>query len=259
MDVRPTVTCALRRALLASSFPAAEGMPDGVFGGVPAVLRLDNGFEVLVYVEGSYADTAFPQQALTPEQVEQFRAAKRALVDRLRDRAAVTRSARLRIRPMTESGVPQPVGVLPAEAAAWINQPTGTDQNQSRPTDLGVRDMRSPAGARPQPRGLFDRASRYREDSVNMERPQAPQGPRTNDVDTDERWRTISAGRGSPHHPPAQLPNFHPAHALTPAGVNRLDKFRPVGPTSPGPYLFHTKLRPSSAGNELVKRNTLIL
>ena len=61
--------------------------------------------ELLVYVNGVYADTAFPQDTATPEQLERFYEEKRRIVDQLRrDRARATRASRLRIRPMSGAG-----------------------------------------------------------------------------------------------------------------------------------------------------------
>lgn len=74
--------------------------------------------ELLVYRNGEYFDTAFPQGTATPEQIEEHRAQKRRVIAKARrDRAAATRSMRLRIRPMTGAGPVTPTAVMPATAA----------------------------------------------------------------------------------------------------------------------------------------------
>jgi putative transposase len=75
--------------------------------------------ELLVYLDGIYADTAFPQHTATPEQVAVFRAEKAKLVKRMRnDRARATRLMRARIHPMSVAGAVRDAAVLSVEAAA---------------------------------------------------------------------------------------------------------------------------------------------
>ena len=109
---------------------------------IPVEIRYDvhAPTELLVYRNGEYIDTAFPQDTATPEQIEQYRAEKRRVIARARrDRAAATRSMRLRIRPMTGAGPVIPTAVMPATAARPLH-----------PTENPAARRRASASLQPQ-------------------------------------------------------------------------------------------------------------
>jgi putative transposase len=112
----------------------------GMHGAVEIRYDVHAPTEVLVYRDGRYLDTAFPQHTATPEQIEEFRAEKRRVIAKMRrDRAAATRSMRLRIRPMTGAGPVIPTTVMPATAARPLH-----------PTENPAARRRASASLQPQ-------------------------------------------------------------------------------------------------------------